>query len=48
MEHLGDRPGQASKEELVQQAQNVGMSGVASKSKEEIQQALQEQAQQAT
>ena len=47
MEHLGDRPGQASKEELVQQAQNVGMSGVASKSKEEIQQALQEQAQQA-
>jgi hemerythrin superfamily protein len=48
MEHLGDRPGQASKEDLVQQAQNVGLSGVASKSKEEIRQAVQEQAQQAS
>ncbi len=48
MEHLGDRPGQASKEELLQQAENVGMTGVASKSKEEIKQALQEQAQQAS
>jgi hemerythrin superfamily protein len=44
MEHLGDRPGQATKTELLQQAENAGISGVSSKPKEEIKQALQEQA----
>jgi hemerythrin superfamily protein len=35
-EHLGDRPGQATREELVQQARNADISGAASGTKDEI------------
>lgn len=48
MEHLGDRPGQAKKEDLVQQAENGGSSGAGSKSKEQIKEALMEQAEQSS
>jgi hemerythrin superfamily protein len=45
-EHLGDRPGQASREDLEQAARNAGLSGVSSSSKEEIKEDLREHAQQ--
>jgi len=48
MEHLGDQPDQASKEDLVQQAQNVGISGAASRSRDEIREELLEKAEQST
>jgi hemerythrin superfamily protein len=48
MEHLGDRPGQAKKQDLVQQAENAGISGAGSKSKEEIKEALLQEAEQST
>ena len=45
-EHLGDRPGQASREDLEQAARNAGLSGFSSSSKQEIQEDLLEHAQQ--
>jgi hemerythrin superfamily protein len=45
-EHLGDRPGQATREDLEQAARNAGLSGVSSSSKEEIKEDLLEHAQQ--
>jgi hemerythrin superfamily protein len=45
-EHLGDRPGQASREDLEQAASNAGLSGVSSSSKTEIKEDLLEHAQQ--
>jgi hemerythrin superfamily protein len=39
-EHLGDRPGDASREELVAQARNAGISGASSMSKQELVDAL--------
>jgi hemerythrin superfamily protein len=47
-EHLGDRPGQANRKELEQQARNAGLSGTSSSSKEEIKQDLLEHAQQSS
>jgi hypothetical protein len=46
--HLGDRPGAATKDKLVQQARNAGLSGASSSSKAEIKADLLEQAQAAT
>jgi len=43
-EHLGEMPGEATKEALLQQAQNVGMGGGASMSKDELQEELQKEA----
>lgn len=40
-EHMGDTPGAAGKEELVQQARNVGMTGSGSMGKEELKEELQ-------
>lgn len=34
--HMGDRPGEASKQELLTQARNAGVSGAASMSKDEL------------
>jgi hypothetical protein len=45
-EHLGDRPGQAKREDLEQQAINAGLRGTSASSKEEIKQDLLEHAQQ--
>jgi hemerythrin superfamily protein len=45
-EHLGDRPGQAGREELEQAARNAGLSGIRSSSKKELKQELLEHAQQ--
>jgi Hemerythrin HHE cation binding domain len=45
-EHLGDRPGQATREELQQAARNAGLSGTSSSSKEEIKKELLEHAEQ--
>jgi beta-phosphoglucomutase-like phosphatase (HAD superfamily) len=47
-EHLGDRPGQANRKELEQQARNAGLSGTSSSSKEEIKQDLLEHAEQSS
>jgi hemerythrin superfamily protein len=44
--HLGDRPGQAKREDLEQQAINAGLRGTSASSKEEIKQDLLEHAQQ--
>ncbi|MGD7707567.1 hemerythrin domain-containing protein [Propionibacteriaceae bacterium Y2011] len=41
-EHLGDRPGGATREELLQRAQNLGLSGVASMTKEELSRAIEQ------
>jgi hypothetical protein len=41
-EHMGDKPGEASKEELVQQARNAGISGVTSLGKDEITERLRD------
>jgi hemerythrin superfamily protein len=43
--HLGDRPGDATKDELLQQARNAGLSGVSNSPKGEIKATLLEQAQ---
>jgi len=45
-EHLGDRPGQATREELQQAARTAGLTGTSSSSKEEIKTELLEHAQQ--
>lgn len=45
-EHLGDRPGQATREELQQAARNAGLTGTSSSSKKEIKTELLEHAQQ--
>ncbi|WP_214322914.1 hemerythrin domain-containing protein [Nonomuraea sediminis] len=38
--HLGEMPGEATREELVRQAQNLGMQGASSMSKEELRRRL--------
>jgi hemerythrin superfamily protein len=43
-EHLGEMPGEANKEALLQQAENVGMGGGASMSKDELKEELQKKA----
>ncbi|MGH3460608.1 MAG: hemerythrin domain-containing protein, partial [Kribbellaceae bacterium] len=43
-QHLGEQPGEATKEELVQQARNVGVSGAAGMSKDDLEQELKKQA----
>jgi hemerythrin superfamily protein len=43
-DHLGQMPGQASKEQLLQQARNVGMSGFSSMTKDELRDELQQRA----
>ncbi|MGI8702802.1 MAG: hypothetical protein ACR2JU_16660 [Nocardioidaceae bacterium] len=35
-EHMGDRPGEATREELLQQAENADVEGASSKTKEEL------------
>jgi hemerythrin superfamily protein len=45
-EHLGDRPGQATRDDLRQQASNAGLTGASTSSKEEIKADLLAQAQQ--
>jgi len=45
-EHLGDRPGQASRADLEQAARNAGLRGTSASSKEEIKEELLEHAQQ--
>jgi hemerythrin superfamily protein len=45
-EHLGDRPGQASRDDLEQAARNAGLSAASSSTKEEIKKDLLEHAQQ--
>jgi hypothetical protein len=47
-EHLGDRPGQATRDDLQQAARNAGLSGTSSSSKEEIKEELLEHAQQSS
>lgn len=39
-EHLGERPGEATREDLLEQARNAGLEGAASMSKEELARAL--------
>jgi hemerythrin superfamily protein len=39
-EHMGDKPGQATKDELLQQARNAGIDGASSMTKAELEQAL--------
>jgi len=41
--HLGERPGEASKKELLQQAHNAGISGVSGMSRDELAKAVQNQ-----
>lgn len=43
-EHLGEAPGGARKEELAQQARNIGVSGSSSMGKEELREELQKKA----
>jgi hemerythrin superfamily protein len=43
-DHLGQMPGEASKEQLLQQARNVGLSGAGSMSKDELRDELQKRA----
>jgi hemerythrin superfamily protein len=45
-EHLGERPGQATREELLQAARNAGLTGTSNSSKEEIKTELLEHAEQ--
>jgi hemerythrin superfamily protein len=40
--HMGDQPGEATKEELLQQARNAGIGGASSMSRDELKQALTE------
>ena len=44
-EHLGDRPGQATRDDLEQAARNAGLSGTSSKSRKELKEELLEHAQ---
>jgi hemerythrin superfamily protein len=39
-EHMGDRPGEATKEDVVQQASNAGISGASGRSKDDLTQEL--------
>jgi hemerythrin superfamily protein len=41
--HLGERPGEATKEELLQQARNAGLTGVSGMSRDQLAKALQTQ-----
>lgn len=41
-QHLGDRPGAASKQELLTQARNAGLSGTSQMSRDELAQALRQ------
>jgi hemerythrin superfamily protein len=43
-QHMGDQPGEASKEELLTQAENADLSGRSDMSKDELKTALREQA----
>ncbi|SMC76979.1 hemerythrin domain-containing protein [Lentzea albidocapillata] len=43
-DHLGDMPGQATREELLLQAKNLGLDGVSSMSKEQLRKELQKAA----
>jgi len=43
-EHLGEQPGEATKDDLEQQAQNIGMTGASSMDKAELKSELEEQA----
>ena len=43
-DHLGQMPGEASKEQLLQQARNVGLSGAGSMTKDELRDELQKRA----
>ncbi len=45
-EHLGERPGQATREELQQAVRNAGLTGTSNSSKEEIKEELLEHAEQ--
>jgi hypothetical protein len=45
-EYRGDRPGQASRDDLERAARNAGLTGVSSSSKEEIKKGLLEHVQQ--
>ena len=45
-EHLGDRPGEASRKDLEQAARNAGLSGTSASTKEELKEDLLEHAQQ--
>jgi hemerythrin superfamily protein len=42
-QHLGERPGEASKQELLQQARNAGITGVSNMSRAELVKAVQAQ-----
>jgi hemerythrin-like domain-containing protein len=39
-EHMGDRPGEATKQDVVQQAANAGISGASTRSKDDLTQEL--------
>jgi hemerythrin superfamily protein len=41
-EHMGDQPGEATKDQLLQQARNAGIQGASSMSRAELEQALRE------
>lgn len=41
-EHLGDRPGAATREELIDQARNAGVAGASAMSKDELNRALEQ------
>jgi hemerythrin superfamily protein len=43
-EHLGDQPGDLTKDQLEQQAENIELSGASGKSKQELKDELEEQA----
>ena len=45
-EHLGDRPGQASRDDLEQAARNAGLTGTSGSSKKKLKEELLEHAQQ--
>jgi hemerythrin superfamily protein len=45
-DHLGELPGEATKDELLQMAENVGLEGASSMSKSELDQKLKQQAEQ--
>jgi hemerythrin superfamily protein len=43
-EHMGDRPGEATRDELLQQAQNAGIEGAASMTKDQLDKELRRRA----
>jgi hemerythrin superfamily protein len=43
-EHLGEQPGESTKDELARQAQNVGMTGASAMNKDELHEELKQQA----